>query len=146
MSSIFIDANVLVAVLNKEYPVFSAAARVLSLADLPQHKLCTTALCLAIAFYFAEKKCGRAKAREKLAVLAAKLHVVPCDQEAVSNALSNKSILDLEDGIQYYAALAAGCTYIITENTADFYFGKLRVYNCYQYLTEVVGPQKRNDG
>ncbi|TAD83589.1 MAG: type II toxin-antitoxin system VapC family toxin [Bacteroidetes bacterium] len=138
MKLIFIDANVLVAVLNKEYPVFSAAARVLSLADRPGHKLCTTALCLAIAFYFAEKKCGRAKARQKLALLAEKLQVIPCDRDAVAGALANKSALDLEDGIQYYAALAAGCSHIITENTADFYFGVLQVQTCEQYLTTLV--------
>jgi predicted nucleic acid-binding protein len=142
MNKVFIDANVLVAVLNKEYPVFAAAARLLSLADLPQHKLCTTALCLAIAFYFAEKKSGRLKAREKLAVLAAKLHVVPCDEAAVSGALSNKAVLDFEDGMQYYAAVFAGCTHIVTENVSDFYFGTLPVHTCHQYLTDVVRQQQ----
>jgi len=53
---IFLDANILVSVLNKEYPVFSYSSRVLSLADNTKFKVYTSPLCLAIAFYFAEKK------------------------------------------------------------------------------------------
>lgn len=30
---IFLDANILVSVLNKEYPLFSCSARIVSLAD-----------------------------------------------------------------------------------------------------------------
>jgi predicted nucleic acid-binding protein len=53
---LFLDANILVAVLNKEYPVFTYAARILSLANNKKFAVYTTPLCLAIAFYFAEKK------------------------------------------------------------------------------------------
>ena len=56
MKRVFIDANVLVAVVNREYPIFSDAARVLSLADRSGYELFTSPVCLAIAFYFAEKK------------------------------------------------------------------------------------------
>ena len=62
---IFLDANVLVSVLNKEYPLFTYSSRVLSLADNPEFKVYTSPLCLAIAFYFAEKKNGNAMARKK---------------------------------------------------------------------------------
>ena len=53
---IFLDANILVAVLNKEYPVYTYAARVVSLTNNKKHSVFTTPICLAIAFYFAEKK------------------------------------------------------------------------------------------
>ena len=53
---VFLDANVLVSVLNKEYPLFPHSARILSLADQLRYQLYTTPICLAIAFYFAEKK------------------------------------------------------------------------------------------
>jgi predicted nucleic acid-binding protein len=62
---IFIDVNVLVSVLNKEYPLFPYAARALSLIDDPEFEVFTSPVCLAIAFYFSEKKSGRAKAKEK---------------------------------------------------------------------------------
>ena len=53
---VFLDANILVAVLNKEYPLFPYTARLLSLARHKEFSLITSAVCLAITFYFAEKK------------------------------------------------------------------------------------------
>ena len=53
---IFLDANVLVSVLNKEYPLFTYSSRILSLADHKGYEVFTSPLCLTIAFYFAEKK------------------------------------------------------------------------------------------
>ena len=52
---VFLDANILISVLNKEYPVFTFSSRVLSLADNSKYKFYTSPLCLAIAYYFAEK-------------------------------------------------------------------------------------------
>lgn len=63
---LFIDANVLVAVLNKEYPTFMYAARIISLADNPAYQVWTSPVCLAIAFYFSEKKSGAKRANEKM--------------------------------------------------------------------------------
>ena len=53
---IFLDANILVSVLNKEYPLFTYTSRIISLADKKKFTLFTSPVCLAIAFYFAEKK------------------------------------------------------------------------------------------
>ena len=124
---IFLDANILVAVLNKEYPVYSYAARILSLADNTRYKVYTSPLCLAIAFYFAEKKSGRAKAKEKIRILSSHIEVAGTDAEAVSQTLSNKKINDFEDGLEYYTALASKCEVIITEDVKDFYFSDLDV-------------------
>ena len=46
---LFADANVLVAVLNKEYPIFSYAARVLGVAGKEGFEVYTSPVCLAIA-------------------------------------------------------------------------------------------------
>lgn len=53
---IFVDANVLVSVINKEYPLFTYSARVLSLSNHPGYTVLTSPVCLAITWYFAEKK------------------------------------------------------------------------------------------
>ena len=53
---IFLDANILVSILNKEYLLFTYAARILSLADNKAFTVYTSPVGLAIAFYFAEKK------------------------------------------------------------------------------------------
>ena len=135
---VFLDANVLVSVLNKEYPLFPHSARILSLADQLRFQLFTTPICLAIAFYFAEKKCGTAQAKQKIQVLSSKLHIAAVDSQTVTSAVSNPSVMDFEDGLDYYSALQHDCKAIITEDLAGFYFSEIPVYDCRKFLEEVV--------
>ena len=72
---IFLDANILVSVLNKEYPVFPYSSRVLSLADSKKFMVWTSPICLAIAFYFAEKKSGTVLAKQKIEILVNKINI-----------------------------------------------------------------------
>lgn len=137
MKRVFIDANVLVAVMNKEYPLFSDAARVLSLADRRDYNLFTSPVCLAIAFYFAEKKSGNSLAKKKLKLLLDHIKITTVDDKVVRQALNNASIHDVEDGMQYYSALASGCTYIVTEDKDDFYFSDLAVMSCKEVVKSV---------
>ncbi|MEI9958643.1 MAG: PIN domain-containing protein [Ferruginibacter sp.] len=78
---IFLDANILVSVLNKEYPLFTYAARIVSLADNKKFTVYTSPVCLAIAFYFAEKKCGTQLAKQKIKLLSEKNIDYCCWQE-----------------------------------------------------------------
>ena len=122
---IFLDANVLVSVLNKEYPLFTYSSRILSLADNSKFKVYTSPLCLAIAFYFAEKKNGNAMARKKITLLTEKLLFTSIDEKTVFEVEKNKKIHDFEDGLQYYSALQKDCKYIITEDLDDFYLSEM---------------------
>jgi len=135
---IFLDANVLVAVLNKEYPLFSYAARVLSLANNKKFTVYTTPICLAIVFYFAEKKSGTAKAKRKINLLAENLQIAKVDDKEVMAALSNKQVNDFEDGLEYYAAIHNKCNIIITEDKNDFYFSTIEISNCRDFLEKYV--------
>ncbi len=135
---IFLDANVLVSVLNKEYPVFSHSARVLSLADSSGYQLCTSTICLAIAFYFAEKKSGALKAKEKISLLISKIDIVESNKDVAKRAADDKQVLDFEDGLEYYSALQSGCQYIITEDLNDFHFSKIGVVTSEQFMTQII--------
>ncbi|AMQ56320.1 type II toxin-antitoxin system VapC family toxin [Algoriphagus sanaruensis] len=135
---VFLDANVLVSVLNKEYPLFPHSARILSLADQRRFQLYTTPICLAIAFYFAEKKCGTAQAKQKMQILSSKIHIASVDSQTVLGAISNPSVLDFEDGLEYYSAMQHDCNAIITEDSEGFYFSEIPVYDCRKFLEEVV--------
>jgi predicted nucleic acid-binding protein len=131
---LFIDANILVSVLNKEYPTFSYTSRILSLSGTPRFTLYTTPLCLAIAFYFAEKKSGHAVAKRKIDTLVKHISIIKIDESGVLNTLSNKSIHDFEDGLEYYAARDVKCACIITEDLNDFYFSEIEVLNAQDFL------------
>ncbi len=135
--NVFLDANILVAVLNKEYPVYSDAARLLS---VPGHKIYTSAVCLAIAFYFAEKKHGSTVARKKISLLARHLEIADCGKKEAEAAISSHRIHDFEDGLEYYAAIHAGCTCIITEDSNDFYFSEVAVLDAASFLRQYVIP------
>lgn len=99
---VFLDANVLVSGLNKEYPLFPYSARWLSLADQSRFQLFTSPIFLAIAFYFAEKKVGYANAKQKISILQSKLNISIVDQEVVHQAINYPQVIDFEDGLEYF--------------------------------------------
>ena len=135
---VFLDASVLVSVLNKEYPLFPISSRVISLADRPQFDLYTASICLAIAFYFSEKKSGSVMARLKIEMLAKKILMTAVDQATVDQTLANRQGEDLEDGLEYYSAVDGGCTVIVTEDRAGFYYSTVPVMNCQQFLEQYI--------
>ena len=122
---IFVDANILVSVLNKEYPLFTYSSRILSLANRKEFEVYTSPICLAIAFYFAEKKYNAAKAKEKINVLCTHIRIAEAGKNAVQKTLKNPAILDFEDGLEYYTAVESKCTCIITEDIGDFHFAEI---------------------
>lgn len=136
--NLFLDANVLVSVLNKEYPIYPYSSRIMSLGDQSKYKLYTSPLCLAIAFYFSEKKSGSGLAKEKIILLADKLHFTSISQDNVKAAVNNKMAHDIENGMQYYSALDSTCDLIITEDSNAFYFSELEVLNCRRFLENYI--------
>jgi len=139
---IFLDANILVAVLCNEYPLFTYCARILSLADNPQFEVYTSPLCLAIGYYFAEKKNGAALAKKKIALLSEKLNITSMDGKAVRQAVVNKATKDFEDGLQYYSLLDSKCKCIVTQDKKDFYFSEIEVLNAEEFLLKHVAKKK----
>lgn len=136
---LFIDANILVSVLNHEYPLFNYSSRILSLADTPNYQIFTSPICLAITFYFSEKKSGRKQAKKKLEVLCGKVKSTLVDQEIVQSAIHNPKILDFEDGLEYYSAIHSGCEIILTEDKTDFYFSELPVLSSQEFVRQYFG-------
>jgi predicted nucleic acid-binding protein len=131
---IFLDANILVSALNKEYPLFSYSARIISLADNKKFTVYTSPICLAIAFYFAEKKSGTQLAKKKIEILVSKLSITDIGKKEVLQSLQNKKVNDFEDGLEYYAAESSNCNAIITEDINDFYFSSIPVFNSISFL------------
>lgn len=131
---IFLDANILVSVLNKEYPLFTYSARILSLTDNKKYAVYTSPICLAIAFYFAEKKSGTQLAKRKIEILAGKLSITDVGKNEVLKSLQNKQVNDFEDGLEYYAAQSSRCDAIITEDIGDFYFSSTPVFTSKAFM------------
>lgn len=135
---VFVDANILVAVLNKEYPIFSNAARILSLNGKNNIQVFTSPLCLAIAFYFSTKKSGQILAKKKIELLCSNIDITTIQEELTIKAIQNPKIHDFEDGLEYYSALNHSCDYIVTEDLDDFYFSEIEVVNSDKFILECV--------
>jgi len=131
---IFVDANILVSVLNKEYPLFTYTSRIVSLADTGEMEVFTSPVCLAIAFYFAEKKVGSQKAKQKIKLLADHLCIAEITAHSVSKSLRNPAVIDFEDGLEYYAAVENKCRCIVTEDISDFHFSEIEVLSSQEFF------------
>ena len=141
---IFLDANILVSVLNKEHPLFGYTARILSLADDPKTQIFTTPICLAIAFYFAEKKYRSASAKERLRLLSQHLKIAPTNDHIVHSAFADPAVKDFEDGLEYYSALEAGCQCIVTEDKDDYHFSKIQVLTAQEFYETHMARNSKN--
>jgi predicted nucleic acid-binding protein len=117
---IFLDANILISVVNNEYPLFTYTSRILSLADNPRFEVYTSAMSLGITWYFSEKKSGTNGARKKMDLLCEKLRISNIGQKEVEGAIQNPKLSDFEDALQYYSALNSGCQVIVTEDRSGF--------------------------
>jgi len=131
---VFIDANILIATLNKEYPLFTWSSRLLSLHGNHSIQLFTSPLCLAISFYFASKKSGEKQAKQKIDLLCQHIGITLIDENITRQAITNPKVHDFEDGMEYYSALNQKCDHIITENKEDFYFSEIKVLGCEEFL------------
>ncbi len=134
---LFVDANILVATLNKEYPLFSWSSRLLSLHGKENIQIFTSPLCLAIAFYFSSKKSGEKMAREKIGMLLQHIGITSVDEKTTEQAIKNRQIHDFEDGMEYYSAIQHSCDCIVTENQKDFYFSDIEVMGCEEFLLKL---------
>lgn len=136
--NLFADANILVSVLNREYPLYNYTARILSLANTNSFQIYTSPLNLAIAFYFAQKRCSNIKAKNKIEILQQNLKITDTNALMVKLTLQNKNIEDFEDGLQYYSALNSKCDCIITEDLNDYYFSEIEVINSHDFMMKYL--------
>ncbi len=135
--NVFVDANVLISVLNKEYPSFTYTSRILSLAN-SKHQIFTSPICLAIAFCYAEEKYKAKAVKEKIRLLCSHIAITNTGRTEVINALQNPAVLDFEDGMEYYSAIESRCTCIVTEDVADFHFASIEVLSSENFFLKYL--------
>ena len=133
----FLDANILVSIVRKEYPLFTYTSRILSLVD-HGYEMVTSPISLAIAFYFAEKEHGTKEAKRRMGILMEHLQISDCGALEARKAIGNVKANDFEDALQYYSALDAGCKVIVTNDTKGFYYSEIPVLKPDQFWKRYV--------
>ena len=137
---IFLDANILIRVVNKEYPLFTFSSRIVSLARHSSFEVYTSPLCLAITFYFAEKK-NKAIARQKIKLLCDNIEITNLSSTIVDKMIKNNKINDFEVGLEYYSAIDSKCKCIITEDIDDFYFADIEILNAESFFKKYMAKK-----
>ena len=116
---IMIDLNVLLDVIQKREPHFTASGKILSLAakrkisgHIPAHALTTI-------HYIVAKYAGPAKAGQTVDWMLSTMKVVPAGHKEFIRA-RGLDMLDFEDAVVASSAEAGHCEYILSRNTSDF--------------------------
>jgi predicted nucleic acid-binding protein len=116
---VMIDLNVLLDVIQKREPHFTASGKVLGLAakreisgHIPAHALTTI-------HYIVAKYAGQAKAGQTIDWLLSTLRIIPAGQKEFLRARSI-NMPDFEDAVVASLAESEHCKYIVSRNTGDF--------------------------
>jgi predicted nucleic acid-binding protein len=113
-SKVFLDANILLDFTLKR-DVYDVSKRIIELAVNGQIQAFITPSIVHIVGYWLTKSYGNTKAKELLLTLLSDVYIIDITHEITLNALHSK-VKDIEDALQYYAALHHKLDYFITRD------------------------------
>lgn len=117
--NVFIDANVIIDVLDQREMFFEASSNILSLGVEKKITLYATAMSLATCIYILRKPLGYQGAVDCINNIKQFIRISPLTQIEFDQAFSMPSP-DVEDMLQYYSAVSAACDVIVTRNGKHF--------------------------
>lgn len=130
---LFLDTNVMLDFLAERYPFYESVVKIVSLADLGKVTLVVSPLSYATTDYFLSRAIGSESSKDSLRKFRAISEISGVDGSIIDKGL-NSEFADFEDSIQYYCALQASCSIIITRNGKDFRKSILPVMTPDEYL------------
>ena len=131
---LYVDTDVVLDVLTKRDPFYAAAATLFSKAEKGEITLCVSSLTFSNLFYILRKQLAAGIAHEVLRTFRQLVTVVAVDDAIVEQALEG-GFTDFEDALQYFAALSAGCTVLITRNIRHYRKAAIRVVTAEVYCS-----------
>jgi len=112
---VFVDTDIVLDLLARREPFYEAAAHLFSLAETDRISLSVSSLTFANLFYILRKQVSAKHAHEVLRNFKQLVTVLPVDDAIIEQALK-AGFTDFEDAIQYFSALSAGCSALLTRN------------------------------
>jgi predicted nucleic acid-binding protein len=131
---LFVDTDIVLDLLARREPFYPAAAQLFSQAEVGSVTLCVSSLTFSNLFYILRKQVSGLQAHEILRTFKQLVKVVAVDAPIVEQALQS-GFTDFEDALQYFAALGAGCTALITRNVRHYRKAVIRVVTAEVYCT-----------
>lgn len=130
---VFLDANVLIDVVQNRTDFVEASSKVLQLGLDGECELCASDITFTTVSYYARKNRTKEQLYEVLQSLRDFIDIAPSGKTAIDWALQQKS-KDFEDSIQYYSALRSGAEYIVSRNVRDYPFNDIPVVSPLDFL------------
>ena len=139
---LFLDTNVLLDVLGRREPFFQAAARVWSLAERGELEAYVSAISFNNVYYIVRKAGGKEKADEALRILRDVFAIVAPDAKIINQAMDSE-MTDFEDALQFYSAVRAKATHLLTRDADAFPTSHLQVLSPDEFIAAL---QERLNG
>lgn len=135
---VFLDANILLDFTLKRTG-YSEARKIIQKGIDSELQLYTSPAVLHIASYWITKAYSGAIAKNLLITLLADVQIIECDHATVLMAI-HSNIDDIEDALQYYAALKYNISYFISSDKKlkKVAIPQLPVYTAKEFLDELV--------
>ena len=112
VSKIFLDANCLLDLILQR-PGMEHAEVLMQFGIAGEIYLYTTPSVLHIVSYYSRKAYSKPAAKQIIVTLMEDLQIIDCDHSAAVEAATS-GLEDLEDALQYYAAVAHGINYFVS--------------------------------
>ena len=133
MNKVFIDTDIILDMFLKRQPFYPAAATLFSMVEKRKIEAYISPVILSNLYYILKKGLGQELALVYLRKLRLLTKIVNVDEKIIDLVLASK-FKDLEDALQYYAALEQGISVLITRNGDDYVGNEMSIVNAEEYL------------
>ena len=133
---VFLDANVLIDVVQNRIDFVETSSKVLQLGLDGECELCASDITFTTVSFYARKNRTQEQLYEVLQSLRDFIDVAPSGKIAIDWALQQKS-KDFEDSVQYYTALRSGAEYIVSRNVRDYPYNDIPVVSPIKFLKKM---------
>ena len=116
---IFLDTNVLLDILAKREPFYTASAEIWSLAESGAVQGCISTISFNNIYYVVRKMAGKCNADKALRILR-DIFVPVAPDTLILNQAIDSTMNDFEDAIQFHSAIRAGADCLITRDPRHF--------------------------
>ena len=137
MNKIFLDTNVILDLLGQRIPFYDAIAKVATLADQKKITLVASPLSFTTVEYVLNKFESSESVLSKLRKFKIICRICSVGEEIIEKGL-NSNFKDFEDAVQYFAALQAECSIIITRNGKDFKNSIIPIMTADEYISRII--------
>jgi len=134
---VLLDTNVVLDVLLERQPYYSASSRIFTLSSKRDIQLFITSTIVTDLYYIVSRILSKKKAKDFLVSLLNIVDICGVEKRIILDAMDS-DFKDLEDAVQYFAAMVKNIDIILTRNKKDFKPSKIIVLTPAEFLKETI--------